>query len=332
MRAGISLFAACIALAVGASSAMAVPPLRDVGPATKDAASGRTLLAASATTLTYDASADHVRVIDGQLHEIASVRTPAGCAFGDYGGGSLLWYCTAAATATATGGFSGVVYDVGTRTTAQLPVAAGPHDALGGSPTWWTIGTHWLGVAYIANGPQSYAYVNRTTGQVVTYAKVSADLRANPRATLDLDRADLAQPLCSPLRAQAPGGSVPTPFAYLRPYGATLSHSKAGTRLLVGHCGARRMTVLSRCAKGCGDPAIGDHAVAWLEGAGDLHPSSAHLRVRLLDRSRTWSWSVTLPRRFSGSDQDPLVAVIGRRAFVLVAGKLQSVQLPAVKR
>jgi hypothetical protein len=327
MRAGISIFAGCLALVLGASSAMAAPPLRDVGPATKDAASGRTLLAGSGTTLAYNASADRIRVIDGRLREVASIPLPAGCAFGDYGGGSLLWYCSTAATA----GFTGVVYDVATHATTQLPVAAGPHDALGGNPTWWTIGAHWLGVAYIANGPQSYAYVNRTTGQIVTYAKVSAALRANPRAALDLDRADLAQPLCSPLRAQAPGRSVPTPFAYARPYGATLSHSKAGTRLLVARCGARKMTVLSRCMKGCGDPAIGDHAVAWLEGAGDSHPSSAHLRVRLLDRSRTWSWSVTLPRRFAGSDRDPLVAAIGRRVFVLVAGKLQSVRLPSVR-
>jgi hypothetical protein len=296
MRLPAPLAAASAALALGAAPAAAGPPLRDVGPAARDGASGRALLASDGQRVAYASAPSHIRVIGRDLREVASVPTPSGCAWGDFGGGALLWYCDRADGHSGLA-FHGIAYDIATRAVTQLqPPPVPASTATGDLPTRWTIGRRWLGVAYISSGVDPIAFVNRATGKVIPYATVSDSVRVGRRVTPDLDRADLMRPLCAPLRPRSVQGDrgqmVPARFAYRAPYGATLSNAPSGTRLLLGRCSDRAMSVLSRCPQTCADPALGDRAVAWLEGTSQ---TTRTLRVRLIDRARTWSWRVAVP-------------------------------------
>jgi hypothetical protein len=332
MRLAAQLAAAPAALALGAAPAAAGPPLRDVGPAMRDGANGRALLASDGQRVAYAPAPSRIRVIGRDLREVASIPTPSGCAWGDFGGGALLWYCDRADGQSGLA-FHGIVYDVAARAVTQLqPPPVPASTATGDLPTWWTIGRHWLGADYISSGVRQVAFVNRATGQVIPYAAVAGSIRDGRRVTPDLDRADLMRPLCAPLRPRAVrddrGEPVPARFAYSPPYGATRSSTPGGTRLLLGRCGDRATSVLSRCPRTCADPAVGDRAVAWLEGTSQ---TTRTLRVRLIDRARTWSWRVAVPPDRRGS-ADPLVAVLGRRVFVLGEKALKTVLLPPVAR
>jgi hypothetical protein len=108
------------------------------------------------------------------------------------------------------------------------------------------------------------------------------------------------------------------PLDYRPPYGAT----RSGSRLLMGRCGARRLSVLSRCPRSCSDPVVGDGFVAWTAG---VSPARRTLYVRLIDRRRTWRWQLEPPAQAS----DHLVAAVGQRLFVLERQSLKTIRLPA---
>ncbi|MEA2219288.1 MAG: hypothetical protein QOJ35_1914 [Solirubrobacteraceae bacterium] len=138
----------------------------------------------------------------------------------------------------------------------------------------------------------------------------------------DVDQQDLTRRVCAPLSQQyidgLRGNSVAVPPAYRPPYGAT----RSGSRLLLGRCGARRLTVLSRCPRSCSDPVLGYGFVAWTAG---LSPARRTLYVRLIDRRRTWRWQIKPPLQQS----DHLVAAIGQRLLVLDRQTLKTIRLPA---
>jgi hypothetical protein len=90
----------------------------------------------------------------------------------------------------------------------------------------------------------------------------------------------------------------------------------------MSRCGARRLTVLSRCAQTCSDPVVGAAFIAWMEGASRIRRT---VYVRLAGRERTWRWRVEIPVQPS----DHLVAALGRRLFVLSRTTLNTVRLPA---
>ncbi len=309
-----------VAVAVGASTfgvaaASAEPPLGDVAPAPADLGTG---LISDGGRVAYMSAPGHVRVIDEHLDEIASVAEP-GCLWRSFGGGALLWNCQPAPAYPF--GYS-AIDDLGAKPRIVLGsprLAPGGH---GETPTWSAVGLRWMTVDF---GGQWHAYVNRATAKVVEANVELTRAFKHSRLVSDVDRDDLTRAVCAPLLPKTVpglrGDSVVAPLAYRPPYGATLS----GSRLLMGRCGARRLTVLSRCRRACSDPVVGDRFVAWTEGTSQTRQT---VYVRLADRGRTWRWQIQPAPQFNR-----LVAAIGRRLFVLTDGMLKTVWLPAaVKR
>ena len=102
------------------------------------------------------------------------------------------------------------------------------------------------------NSPDNRAYINRATGKV-DYAKDEfARAKRRVRVITDVDQDDLARRVCAPLAPRLVGDfrRVVAPLVYRAPYGAT----RIGTRLMMARCGARKLTVLSRCPRSCSDP------------------------------------------------------------------------------
>ena len=181
---------------------------------------------------------------------------------------------------------------------------------------WAGVGRRWLSVTWTG---ESHAYVNRATGKVVKDKPVGAQTAG--RVITDLDQVDLTRRVCAPLAPKvvegARGFNLVVPFAYRRPYGATRSRS----RLLMGRCGAPRLTILSRCPRSCSDPVVGDEFIAWTEGTST---SSRTLHVRILSRSRTWRWGPRFPLQPSQRH----LAAVGHRVFVFDNGTLKTLRLP----
>jgi hypothetical protein len=162
-------------------------------------------------------------------------------------------------------------------------------------------------------------YVNRATGKVVDSNTEVGRARKHRRLITDIDDDDLTRTVCAPLLPKIVDGlrtTVVAPLAFQAPYGAT----RSGTRLLMGRCGARRLTVLSRCPRTCSDPVVGDRFVAWTEG---ISRARRTLYVRLADRGRTWRWHINLAPSVQRQ-----VAAVGRRLFVLTDGMLKTIRLP----
>ena len=310
--------AALIAIAVPVAAASAEPPLRDVGPMSTDFASGGSQVIADRRRVAYLPVAGRVRVIDENLTEAASVVEP-GCAWRSFGGGALLWGCPPAPPAA---GFPGdaVAFPVDELDGGSRTVLGPPRVSLGGHgelPSWWEVGRHWMTI-YYDNSPDVHAYVNRVTGEVDYGKDERSNASRHVRLVTDTDQDDLTRRVCAPL-APALVGDFPTtvaPLVYRSPYGATL----VGTRLLMTRCGARRLSVLSRCPRSCSKPVIGDRFVAWTEGTSVTRRT---VYVRLADRGRTWRWRVDAP-----PSRHP-VAAVGRRLFVVGQGTLRTVRLPA---
>ena len=313
LRAGL-LVAVCGRLAVDVAAASAAPPLRDVGPVSTEAGSGGGQIIADRTRLAYVPVAGRVRVIDEQLAEVASVAEP-GCEWRGFGGGALLWACIAPAVPSEASVFPIDELDGGTRTVLGPPAL--PLGGHGESPSWWAIGRRWLTV-YYDNSQDRHAYVNRATGKVDYGRGEFSNARRHVRLITDVDRDDLTRRVCAPFAPRLVGAfpALVAALVYRPPYGAI----RAGRRLLSGRCGARRLTVLSRCPRSCSDPVIGDRFVAWTEGTSSSRRS---VYVRFADRDRRWRWRVSAP-----PSRHPLAAV-GRRLFVLGQGTLKTVRLPA---
>jgi hypothetical protein len=173
---------------------------------------------------------------------------------------------------------------------------------------------------YYDNSPDIHSYVNRATGKVVYSNDESSNAARHVRLITDLDQDDLTRRVCAPLAPRLVG-EFPTriaPLVYRAPYGATL----IGTRLLMARCGARRLSVLSRCPRSCSAPVIGDRFVAWTEGTSLTRRT---VYVRLADRGRTSRWRVQAP-----PSRHP-VAAVGRRLFIAGQGTLQTVRLPLAR-
>ncbi|MDP1847875.1 MAG: hypothetical protein Q8K79_08790 [Solirubrobacteraceae bacterium] len=313
----VAIITAAFALQV--SAAQAEPPLRDVGPASTDPASGTAQVIANRGRVAYTLGGGRVRVINERLAEAASV-TEAGCAWRGFGAGQLLWNCHAAAPGYPFGYSPLVALDGRQRIVlGPPPLPPGGHGEL---PIWWGVGLHWMTVYYDAD---TRAYVNRTTGRVVYSPGEVLRARRHVRLITDVDQDDLTRSLCAPLVPKLVPGEeradvVVAPLAYRSPYGAT----RSGSRLLIGRCGARRLTVLSGCARTCSDPVVGDGFVAWMEGTSRTRT----LNVRLLGRGRTWRWRVDIPAQPS----QHLLAALGRRLFILAPDTLKTVRLPAPMR
>jgi hypothetical protein len=302
------------ALAGSVAPAGAEPPLRDVGAAGTDFASGSALVVADGDRVAYLSAPGRVRVIDESLAEVASVAEPD-CTWRAFGGGALLWNCEPPASTAPR--YSLIDELDGTpRTVIKPPISLG-FGGHGETATWSGIGLRWLSATFDG---ESSVYVNRVTGKV-DYRR---DLPSNARHRLitDVDQSDLTRRVCAPLSQQyvqgLRGNAVAVALAYRPPYGAT----RSGSRLLIGRCGARRPTVLSRCPRSCSDPVVGHGFVAWTAGAS---PARRTLYVRLIDRRRTWRWQIRPP----SSSSDHLVAALGQRLFVLDGSALRTIRLPA---
>jgi hypothetical protein len=304
------------AAALRVSAARAEPPLRAMGPVSIGPIAGTPQVIADRGRLAYTPGGGRVRVLDERLAEVASVAEP-GCAWRGFGGGALLWNCEAAPGYPF--GYSPLVaLDGGQRTVLGPPrLPPGGH---GEMPIWWAVGLRWMTVYYDAD---TRAYVSRTTGKVVYSTSEVSRARRHVRLISDVDQDDLTRSLCAPLVPKLVSGEaradvVVAPLAYRWPYGAT----RSGSRLLMGRCGARLLTVLSRCARTCSDPVLGDGFVAWMEGASRTRRTAY---VRLLGRARTWRWRVDVPAQPSSH----LLAAVGRRLFILEPTTLKTVRLPA---
>ncbi|MDP2710703.1 MAG: hypothetical protein Q8O56_05755 [Solirubrobacteraceae bacterium] len=243
-----------------------------------------------------------------------------GCVWRSFGGGAVLWSCNPGPGHPF--GSSPLVGLDGRQRTVLGPPGL-PLGAHGEPPIWWAVGLRWMTVYYNAD---SRAYVNRSTGRVAYSTGEVSRARRHVRLITDVDRDDLTRPVCAPLVPKLVPGEgradvVVAPLAYRPPYGAT----RSGSRLLIGRCGARRLTVLSRCPRTCSDPVVGEGFVAWIEGTSRTRRT---VYVRLADRARTWRWRVDVPAQPSGH----LVAAVGRRLFVLGRTTLKTVRLPASAR
>jgi hypothetical protein len=305
-----------LAFALQVSAAQAEPPLRDVGPVSTEPTSGTPQVIADRGRLAYTLGGGHVRVIDERLAEVASVAEP-GCVWRSFGGGALLWNCEAAPGYPF--GYAPLVALDGRKRTVlgPPPLPLGGHGEL---PIWWAVGLRWMTVYYDAD---TRAYINRTTGKVVYSTGEVSRARRHVRSISDADQDDLTRSVCAPLVPKLVSGEaradvVVAPLAYRSPYGAT----RSGSRLLMGRCGARRLAVLSRCARTCSDPVVGDGFVAWMEGSSRTRRT---VYVRLLDRARTCRWRVDVPAQPSSH----LLAAVGRRFFILEPTMLKTVRLPA---
>lgn len=238
-------------LALNICVAQAEPPLRDVGPVNTDSASGTAQVIADRGRVAYTTGGGRVRVINERLAEVASVTEP-GCSWRAFGEGALLWNCEAGPDYRY--GYSPLVALDGQRTVlGPPPLPPGGH---GEMPMWWGIGLHWMTVYYDAD---TRAYVNRSTGKVVYSQSEVVRTRRHVRMIPDVDQDDLTRSVCAPLVPKLVPGEqradvVVAPLAYRPPYGAT----RSGSRLLMGRCGAPRLTVLSRCPRTCSDPVVGD--------------------------------------------------------------------------
>jgi len=311
------LLIALSAVAGRAAPARAEPPLRTVGAASTGFPSGSALVAADGDRVAYMSAPGRVRVIDRSLAEVASIAEP-GCTWRAFGGGALLWNCEPLAPAQP--GHSLIdELDGPSRTVLEPPLALG----LGGHgefPMWSGIGLRWLIATFDG---EANVYVNRATGKVDSRRDLPS--HAGTRLIADVDRPDLTRRVCAPLAQQYVGGlrgnSVAVPLAYQAPYGAT----RSGSRLLLGRCGARRLTVLSRCPRSCSDPVVGDGFVAWTAGQSRARRT---LYVRLIDRRRTWRWQIQPP----SAPSSRLVAAVGARLYVLDRTALRTVRLPAPTR
>jgi hypothetical protein len=307
--------AACGVIAMQAAPASAEPPLRTVGPASAGLRPGEGQVIADGTRVAYSLAPDRVRVIDVNLAELASV-TEAGCGWQDFGGGALLWNCEPRPPTYPFGLSLIDELDGDPQTVLEPPLRLG-FGGHGETPTWAGVGRRWLSVTWTG---ESHAYVNRATGKVVKDESVGTQTAG--RLITDLDQADLTRRVCAPLAPKvvegARGFNVVVPLAYRPPYGATRSRS----RLLTGRCAAPRLTVLSRCPRSCSDPVVGDTFIAWTEGTS---PTRRTLYVRLLNRSRTWRWSLRFPLQPSQRH----LAAAGHRLFIFDDGTLKTLRLPA---
>lgn len=314
---------ACAAVALNGATASAAPPLRDVGPVSTDPGGGPPQIIADRTRLAYLVGVGRLRVIGEDLTEVASVVEP-GCAWISFGGGASLWRCRPAGAPPYS--------EIGTtfpideldggsrRVLGPPPLQYGAH---GETPVWAGVGRRWM-TAYYGAPADTNVYINRATGKVV-YANAVETRRARRHVAeiTDVDQPDLTRAVCPPLVPKLVDGSydnvVVAPLAYRTPYGAT----RSGKRLVMGRCGARRLSVLSACPRTCSDPVVGDHFVAWTEGTS---PTRRAVYVHMTDRDRTWRWRIDIPARAT----DHLVAAVGRRLFVLAGSTLQTLRLPAV--
>ena len=300
------------ASAGGAAPAGAEPPLRDVGAASTDLASGSSLVVADGGRVAYMSAPGRVRVINRSLAEVASVTEP-GCMWRAFGGGALLWNCEPLAP-TDPGHSLIDALDGSPRTVLAPPTRLG-FGGHGETPTWSGIGLYWLSATFDG---ESFVYVDRVTGSIDYRRDVPS--HAGHRLVTDLDQEDLTRRVCAPLSQRRVeglrGNSVAAPLAYVPPYGAT----RSGSRLLIGRCGAPRLSVLSRCPRSCSDPVVGPGFVAWTAGTS---PARRTLYVRLIDRRRTWRWQIQPPAQSS----DHLVAALGQRLFVLERGKLKTIEV-----
>jgi hypothetical protein len=301
--------------------ASAEPPLQDVGSLSSDFSAGGWQVIADRTRVAYMLEAGRVRVIDERLTEVATV-VEHDCAWRSFGGGALLWARPTVASASGVAGEAGA-FPIDQLDGGPRPVLGRPAVSLGGhgeAPSWWEVGRRWMTI-YYDNSPDIHSYVNRVTGKVVYSNVESIDAARHVRLTTDLDQDDLTRRVCAPLAPRLVG-EWPTriaPLVYRAPYGATL----IGTRLLMARCGARTLSVLSRCLRSCSAPVIGDRFVAWTEGTSLTHRT---VYARLADRGRTWRWRVQAP-----PSRHP-VAAVGRRLFIAGQGILQTVRLPEVVR
>lgn len=310
----VAVLVAVGSVAGGAARAGAEPPLRLVGAASTDFPSGSSSVVADGGHVAYMSAPGRVRVIDRSLVEVASVAEP-GCMWRAFGGGALLWNCEPRGPTDP--GYSLIDELDGSPQTVLKPPTALGFGGHGEIPTWSGIGLRWLSATFDG---ESSVYVNRVTGKVDYRRDLASDARH--RLITDVDQQDLTRRVCAPLAQQyvegLRGASVAVPLAYRPPYGAT----RSGSRLLMGRCGARSLTVLSRCPTSCSDPVVGYGFVAWTAGVSPAHRT---LNVRLIDRLRTWRWQIQPPSQPS----DQLVAAVGQRLFVLDRQTLKTIRLPA---
>jgi hypothetical protein len=313
----VAVLAGVSAVASGVAPAAAQPPLRVIGAASTGFASGSAMVASDGGRVAYMPAPGRVRVIDETLAEVASSAEP-GCTWRAFGGGALLWNCEPLPPARPSGYSLIDELDGSPQTVLQPPIGLG-FGGHGETASWWGIGSRWLIATFDG---ESNVYVNRPTGSV-DYRR---DLRSRGVTGLvtDVDQADLTRRVCAPLARHyvegSRGASVAVPLAYRPPYGAT----RSGSRLLMARCGARRLTVLSRCPRSCSDPVVGDGFVAWMAGRA---PARRTLDVRLIDRRRSWRWQM----QPSSLPSDHLIAALGRRLFVLDGSALKTIRLPTAR-
>jgi hypothetical protein len=169
------------------------------------------------------------------------------------------------------------------------------------------VGRRWVRLEIHGHRSTYDAFVERGTRRLVTDGQSLS-------TALDLDTRAPWRRLCHPLRRRtgydAGVGDVIPPYAYRRPFGATV----AWPTVIVERCGRARPLLAHRCTPWCAPPAIAAGMVAWWEGR--------RLRAFLPRSRRLLSWPLTGGR----------FALTAHRVWVVDDGRLLSARVPSLAR
>jgi hypothetical protein len=231
-------------------------------------------------------SSTRARVVDtktggGFEEPVPTSAAGAPCVLQGTGGGFLLWACLTADPQTSTT----FVQQISTR--RFEPVTG--LDQLRSNPPVAPdqVGRFWISSLQTSGrGTLNRVYLNWHTGEFHQDPGVTA---FQDRHVVDLNRADMAQPLCRPLRRpsfpdnSANGFPMYGPFAYDAPYAVT--SLVEGGDLLLQRCGQARRVRLSRCTTripaSCSPAVPGSGRFTWrtLSSVNGYVPATKHSYV-----------------------------------------------------
>jgi hypothetical protein len=250
-----------------------------------------------------------VKLLDTATGKWSTVASPPGCSFADAHRGTLLWECDAPDAFE-----SGRTYDLATGSRSELVAPA--HDlASWDASRYEAIGARWARVRFFGYHATAVAWIERSTGRLVTQDPGDAFV-------LDLDRAALLQPLCSGIRRPAVpdttglGVVIADDLARAGPWAAATSYADEEDPpgvVELQHCGRAARTLRTCRRFQCSQPVITTRFVAWTENT-----THGKLVVRSLSTGRTRTASRSTPLA-------PLL--VGQRLYVKAGGRLLRVAI-----
>jgi hypothetical protein len=214
-----------------------------------------------------------LRVIDERARRSWTIADPpAGCEAVPAGvaAGHLLWDCPAPPWGMATVSRP-LLQELDTGEVGPVPgwdaylrafEENSPYGFIGTGPHPDGFGSHWLrGVQACYHCDAGYTYIDWHTGEL-------AGVADGPRRVLDLDKPDLAVPLCAPLRRAAEEGEWGDPLLldarYQRPW--LLREQGPPLRAVrLYRCGRHKPLVLHRCDFSSCDADLGSGYLTWVD-------------------------------------------------------------------